>query len=98
MVQSEQLWKTITPRQQAILVFVGANSLATPLTVAELTTKSQLGSPAVIHKAMQALCKAGLLSRKLSKADGRVKYLALTAKGLALFSGLDALLRLCAQA
>ncbi len=71
MVQSEQLWKTITPRQQAILVFVGSNPLATPLTVAELTTKSQLGSLAVIHKAMLALCKAGLLSRKLSKADGR---------------------------
>ena len=71
MVQSEQPWKTITPRQQAVLVFVGANSIATPLTVAELTTKRQLGSPTVIHKAMLALCKAGMLSRKLSKADGR---------------------------
>ncbi len=98
MVQSEKLWKTATPREQSVLIFVGANPLANPLTIAELTTKSQLGSPAVIHKAMQALCKAGLLSRKLSKADGRVKYLVLTAKGLALFSGLDALLLLCAQA
>jgi len=52
MVQSEKPWETITPRQQAILVFVGANPLAIPLAVTELTTKSQLGSSAVIHKAM----------------------------------------------
>jgi DNA-binding MarR family transcriptional regulator len=97
MVQSKKLWKTTTPREQSVLIFVGANSLATPLTVTDLIDSPMLGSPAVIHKAMLALCKAGLLIRKSSKEDQRVKQVNLTAKGLALLSSLDALLLSCAK-
>jgi DNA-binding MarR family transcriptional regulator len=97
MVQSNKLWKTTTPREQSVLIFVGANPLELPLTVTEVIAQSALGSPAVVHKAMLVLCKAGLLSRKSSKEDQRIKQVNLTAKGLALLSSLDALLLSCAK-
>lgn len=97
MVQSKKLWKTTTPREQSVLIFVGAKPPALSLTVTDLIDNPMLGSPAAIHKAMLVLCKAGLLSRKPLKEDQRIKQVNLTAKGLALLSSLDALLLSCAK-
>jgi hypothetical protein len=53
-----------------------------PLTVREMIDKSELGSPATLHKRLQSLIAQDFLKAESEAADRRTKYISPTPKGL----------------
>ena len=59
---------------------------APPINVRNLIDKSEIASPATIHKAMKALISKDLIKTVADEFDGRIKYLEPTARAIKLFN------------
>jgi len=57
-----------------------------PVRVRTLIDKSEIASPATIHKAMKTLISKGLVKLVADEFDGRVKYLEPTSRAVKLFT------------
>ena len=57
-----------------------------PLRVRTLLDMSNIASPATIHKAMKSLIEKDLLKVNEDRVDGRIKYLAPTARAMKVFT------------
>ena len=75
-----------TKECQILRVITNESLKGKPLRVRARLDMYIIASPATIHKAMKSLIEKGLLKVTEDKADGRIKYLAPTARAMKVFT------------
>lgn len=90
----EKIWRGLPNREQHILESILMNSANSKQRVSDVLKLRELGSQATLHAALMRLKTAHFLTLTTGTKDGRVKYVSLAPKGVALFKSLESLMAL----
>lgn len=93
---SKTFWLGISSNGKAILE-MAMRSVDKPLRVQDIISNRAIASQATIHKELGLLIDEGYIYLKTSRADRRIKYVALSKKGSMLFDRLNDLLNKAAN-
>jgi DNA-binding MarR family transcriptional regulator len=86
-LQIQKKYDVIDKEWQILCEITKANIYeASPINVRSLIDKSEIASPATIHKAMKSLISKGLIKTVSDEFDGRIKYLEPTSHAIKLFN------------
>ena len=95
--EKEKLWKGLPNREQNILESVLMHGFDTKQRDTDLLKLKDIGSQATLHAALMRLKKAHFLILTTDTRDGRVKFVSLAPKTLAIFKSLAALMYVCTK-
>ena len=86
-LQIQKKYGVIDKEWQILCEITKANICNTPpINVRTLIDKSEIASPATIHRAMKTLISKDLIRTVADEFDGRIKYLEPTSRAIKLFN------------
>ena len=95
---SEKVWDGLPYRERQILCAVLQHDAQTKQNITVLIQRSEFGSQATLHAAVQRLIRADLLTTTSPITNTRAKYVSLTTKSNNLFKKLEKVLEKSAKA